>query len=370
MNRALASDARAAAAPRTPALVSFATDDERYAAVARRDRSADGRFWYSVATTGVYCRPSCGARLARRENMAFHASTEAAERAGFRPCKRCRPLDASLAEQHAAAIAGACRRIDTAEGENVPLATLAAEAGLSPHYFHRLFRGVTGITPREYAAARRAERLKDALRSGGTVTHALYEAGFNSSSRMYEGADAMLGMTPGAYARGGAGVAIRHAVAQTSLGPVLVAATERGVCSVRFGESPAALEAELRAQFPQASFAPATPAFGRWVRDIAAYIDAPQGALDIPLDVRGTSFQQRVWKALRAIRAGRTASYAEIAKKIGHPAAVRAVAQACAANPVAVVVPCHRVVRSDGGLSGYRWGVERKRKLLEREGSR
>jgi AraC family transcriptional regulator of adaptative response/methylated-DNA-[protein]-cysteine methyltransferase len=323
-----------------------------------------------VATTGVYCRPSCPARLARRENVAFHADPGAAEAAGFRACKRCNPKGIAPAERKAAAAAAACRAIERAlaDGDEVPaLAELAALAGLSPHHFHRVFRAATGVTPKSYAERVRAERMKAALDGGGSVTDAIYEAGYASSSRFYERSGAQLGMTPSAWRDGGRGARIRFAVGQCDLGAILVAATETGVCAIELDDDPEALVRRLQDRFPKAELVGADPAFEATVARVVGFVQAPGRGLDLPLDVRGTAFQEKVWQALRRIPAGRTATYAEIARAIGMPRAVRAVAAACAANPVALAIPCHRVVRSDGALSGYRWGVERKRALLARE---
>ena len=346
----------------------YSTDAQRWLALQRRDPAADGRFVYSVTTTGVYCRPTCPSRLALRENVVFHDTCADAERAGFRPCKRCRPAGVSQRERNAEAAAKACRIIETSE----PLPALDALAnavGLSRYHFHRVFKSVVGVTPRQYAAARRTGRVRSELRERRSVTEAIYRAGFNSSSRFYERSSDTLGMTPREYRSGGNGVAIRYAVAASPLGLVLVAGTARGICSVRFGDEPAALQRELRQDFPGASIEKADRAFKGWVNAIVHHLEHPAGVMDLPVDIRGTAFQQRVWQALRGIPAGQTASYAEIAARIGQPSAARAVARACATNPVAVIVPCHRVVRTDGGLSGYRWGVERKRRLLKREGA-
>src|SRR6266850_376293 len=312
--------------------VMYESDAERWAAVAGRDRRADGVFYYSVRTTGVYCRPSCAARLARRENVRFHATCGDAERAGFRPCKRCRPDGHGLDAARAEAVARACRLIETAE-EVPSLAALADAAGLSRFHFHRVFKTTTGLTPKAFAAAHRARRVRDELSRSDTVTDAIYGAGYNSSGRFYATSLEVLGMTPTDFRAGGDGAAIRFAVGECSLGSILVAATDKGVCSILLGDDPEAL------------------ALG----------------LDLPLDVRGTAFQQRVWQALREIPAGVTSTYTKIAGRIGAPRAVRAVARACASNALAVAIPCHRVVRHDGGLAGYRWGVKRKRLLLERE---
>lgn len=340
------------------------TGDPRWAAVLARDPEADGRFFYSVKTTGVYCRPSCASRTARPENVAFHATAAAAERAGFRPCKRCRP-DQPAGEQ-AARVAELCRLIERAE--QVPsLATLAQQAGLSPWHLHRVFKAVTGLTPRAYAAAHRAQRVKTGLRKGATVTEAIYAAGYNSSARFYEQSNAMLGMTPARYRAGGADTAIRFAVGQCTLGAILVAASARGICAILLGDDPAALARDLQDRFPRADLVGGDTDFEHWVAQVVGFVEQPRLGLDLPLDVRGTVFQQRVWQALQKIPAGTTASYSEIAQRIGAPKSIRAVAGACAANALAVAIPCHRVVRTDGGLSGYRWGVARKRALLDRE---
>ena len=340
--------------------------DDRYEAVRSRDGAADGRFFYGVRTTGVYCRPSCAARLARRENISFHANCEAAEEAGFRPCKRCRPNEPSRGQRNATLVQQACQAIETAE-EMPDLKTLAREAGLSPFHFHRVFKQVTGVTPKAYAVARRAIRLQKGLAAAPTVTQAIYQAGYNAASRFYDAAGGRLGMTPSAYRKGGTGTAIRFAVGQCFLGAILVAATDRGVCAITLGDEPDMLVRGLQDQFPQAELAGGDPAFEAIVAQVVGCVEAPGTSFGLPLDIRGTAFQERVWQALRAIPAGSTASYATIANAIGSPAAVRAVAGACASNTLAVAIPCHRVVRSDGSLSGYRWGVERKAALLERE---
>jgi AraC family transcriptional regulator of adaptative response/methylated-DNA-[protein]-cysteine methyltransferase len=360
------STATAKAAP--PQLPEFRNDDARWEAVRRRDRAADGAFFYSVRTTGVYCRPSCAARLPRRENVAFHATPADAARAGFRPCKRCRPDGTAPAEQQAAAVARACRLIETAD-EMPRLEALARAAGFSPYHFHRVFKAATGLTPKAYADARRGRRVQDELARGETVTAAIYGAGFNANSRFYENADRLLGMTPSEFRAGGRDAAIRFAVGECSLGAILVAATTKGVCAIELGDDPDALVRALQDRFPNARLIGADPAFEELVARVLGLIETPAQAADLPLDVRGTAFQQRVWQALRDIPAGATASYSEIARRIGRPKAVRAVAQACAANALAVAIPCHRVVRQGGDPSGYRWGVARKRALLQREGA-
>ncbi len=341
-------------------------DDPRWAAVVARDLAADGKFFYSVKTTGVYCRPSCAARAARPENIEFHLTAADAERAGFRPCKRCKPDQPPLAERHAARVAELCRLIETAE--TVPsLEELANHAGLSPHYLHRLFKAVTGLTPKAYATAHRAQRMRTELERSSTVTEAIYSAGYSSNGRFYEKSNQVLGMTPTNYRAGGANTEIRFAIGECSLGSILVAASRRGVCAILLGDDPDALARDLQDRFPRADLIGGDARFEQLVAKVVAFVEAPGLGLDLPLDVRGTAFQQRVWQALREIPAGATVSYAEIAKRIGAPKAVRAVAQACAANALAVAIPCHRVVRNDGGLSGYRWGVDRKRALLDRE---
>jgi AraC family transcriptional regulator of adaptative response/methylated-DNA-[protein]-cysteine methyltransferase len=343
-------------------------DAQRWAAVLRRDHGADGQFCFAVRTTGIYCRPSCPARHARRENVVFYSTPAEAEAAGYRACKRCMPNQPGIAERNAAAIARACRLIETAE--NLPdLETLAREAGMSRFHFHRLFRKSTGVTPKTYAAAQRAQRLRDSLASGGTVTDAIYGAGFNSSGAFYAKSQGLLGMRPSRFLGGGSDEAIRFAVGECSLGSVLVAATGAGVCAILLGDDPDALVRDLEDRFPNARLAGNDARFEEWVSKAIGLIESPRHGLDLPLDLRGTTFQKRVWHALSEIPPGSTTSYGEIAKRVGAPGAVRAVAQACAANPLAVAIPCHRVVRRDGSLSGYRWGAERKRRLLEREAS-
>ncbi|TAL83539.1 MAG: bifunctional DNA-binding transcriptional regulator/O6-methylguanine-DNA methyltransferase Ada [Candidimonas sp.] len=340
--------------------------DPRWPLVVARDRTADGQFYYSVATTGVYCRPSCPSRTANPANVRFHLSAADAEAAGFRACRRCKPDQPSADAQNADKIARACRFIEQAE-ENPPLTKLAQAAGLSIHYFHRIFKAHTGVTPKEYAAAYRAGRMRSQLRRSRSVTQAIYDAGFNSSSRFYETSDKILGMTPTAYRRGGANIAIRFAVGQCSLGAILVAASDKGICAISLDDNPQALIRELQDRFAHAELIGGDADFEAWVARVVGFIEAPRIGLDLPLDIRGTAFQQRVWRALQEIPAGATATYSDIAQSIGAPKAVRAVAGACAANVLAVAIPCHRVIRSDGALSGYRWGIERKRALINRE---
>ena len=344
----------------------FETDLERWKAVVNRDRRAEGHFVLAVTTTGIYCRPGCPARRPRRENVRFFAHAEEAERAGFRPCKRCRPEGPSIEERHAAAVARACRLIESAE-EAPDLATLAGAVGMSRYHFHRVFKAATGLTPRAYASAHRARRVREALREGSTVTDAIHEAGFGSASRFYDASREVLGMPLSSYRRGGREEMIRFALGECSLGSVLVAATAKGVCAILLGDDPEALLRDLEDRFANARLVGGDESFESLVARVIALVEAPALGHDLPLDVRGTAFQQRVWQALCDIPAGSTESYAEVAARIGAPGAARAVARACAANPAAVAVPCHRVVRRNGGLSGYRWGVERKAALLERE---
>jgi AraC family transcriptional regulator of adaptative response/methylated-DNA-[protein]-cysteine methyltransferase len=341
--------------------------DPRWQAVAARDRAFDGQFVYAVMSTGVYCRPSCPSRLAKPANVRFYDSCKDAERSGFRPCKRCRPDQAALTERHAGLVADACRSIEAAE-QAPSLAELAGQAGMSPFHFHRVFKAVTGLTPKAYATAARARRVREELANRDTsVTSAIYGAGFNSNGRFYETAHDLLGMKPTDYRAGGTHTEIRFAVGECSLGSILVAASPRGICAIMLGDDPNALARELQDRFPRAHLVGGDPQFEELVAKVVGFVEAPAVGLDLPLDIRGTAFQQRVWQALRGIPVGETTSYAEIAKRIGTPRSVRAVAQACAANAIAVAIPCHRVVRTDGALSGYRWGVERKKALLQRE---
>jgi AraC family transcriptional regulator of adaptative response/methylated-DNA-[protein]-cysteine methyltransferase len=340
--------------------------DPRWGFIVNRDATADGKFYYSVRTTGVYCRPSCASRRAKPENVTFYASREEAEKAGFRPCKRCEPDQPSKAERHSQAITAVCRTIE--ESEEMPkLEQLAQQAGLSAYHFHRLFKAETGLTPKEFAAAHRDKRVRKTLSSSASVTDAIYDAGYNSNGNFYRTADNVLGMTPSDYRAGGARTDISFAVGECSLGSILVAKSERGICAILLGDDPEALTRNLQDQFPRANLIGGDSEFEQLVAKVVGFVEAPAVGLNLPLDVRGTAFQQRVWQALQRIPAGSTASYTEIARLIGSPSSVRAVAQACGANPLAVAIPCHRVVRHDGELSGYRWGIERKRALLERD---
>jgi AraC family transcriptional regulator, regulatory protein of adaptative response / methylated-DNA-[protein]-cysteine methyltransferase len=345
---------------------SFIDDESRWQALADRDPAADGEFVYSVKSTGVYCRPTCPSKLAIRENVRFHATCEEAEAAGFRACKRCKPTGESIAEHQSSIVARACRIIEES-GEIPNLDDLARSVGMSSYHFHRVFKAQTGLTPRGYAVAQRTRRIRDELTRRDTVTEAVYGAGFNSNSRFYESSNEVLGMTPKTFRGGGSGTTIRFAIGESWLGPILVASSEKGVCAILLGDDPEALVRDLQDRFPRAEFIGGDEDFERLVATVVGFLENPSSGLDLPLDIRGTAFQQRVWEALRQIPAGSTASYAEIAGRIGQPKSVRAVAQACAANNLAVAVPCHRVVKTDGALSGYRWGIERKGRLLRRE---
>jgi len=340
--------------------------DPRWKSVLNRDPKADGKFYYSVRTTGVYCRPSCAARLARPENVSFHATCEEARNAGFRPCKRCRPDQPSKAEQQSRTISAVCRLIEDSD-EMPRLEQLARKAGLSAWHFHRLFKAATGLTPKEYAAAHRDKRVRKSLATSSSVTEAIYDAGYNSNGCFYRTANQVLGMTPTNYRAGGVRIDITFAVGECSLGSILVAKSKRGICAILLGDDPEALTRDLQDRFPNANLIGGDAAFEQFVAKVVGFVETPAVGLDLPLDIRGTAFQQRVWQALQRIPAGSTASYTEIARLIGSPKSVRAVAQACGANALAVAIPCHRVVRRDGALSGYRWGIERKRALLERE---
>ena len=347
----------------------FASDAQRWQAVVHRDKQAAASFIYSVKTTGVYCRPSCPARLPRREHVRFHATTAEAERAGFRPCKRCRPKAKSFTQQHQAAVATACRIIE--EAAQAPgLEALAAEVGMSPFHFHRVFKSLTGVTPKAFAVAHRTQRVRAELAQDSAVTAAVYGAGYQSTGPFYAQSSEMLGMTPTAFRSGGRGAVIRFAVGQCSLGAILVAASERGVCEISLGDDPAALTHELEGRFPQAELAGGDEDFEKVVATVIGLVERPLEGIELPLDVQGTAFQQRVWQLLRDIPCGQTISYAELAQRLGKPNAVRAVASACAANKIALAIPCHRVVRTDGSPSGYRWGVERKEELQKRESAR
>jgi len=339
--------------------------------VLQRDASADDSFLYGVTTTGIYCRPSCPSRRPKRDNVAFFSSVEAAERAGFRACQRCRPNHAKSSNR---AVTRARDYIDSHIGdlgdERITLEVLGEESGVSPYHLQRKFKEVMGLTPAQYVRARKSERLKGELKRGETVSRATYGAGYGSSSRVYGDADKRLGMTPATYRRGGAGARIEYVTAKTLLGTLLVAATDRGVCAVTLGDNEKSLEAALEREYPAATrtrVAAPSSAFGAWVAEIVEAVDGDRRRLDIPFDIQASAFQWKVWRELQKIPFGETRSYSEIASAIGSPKAVRAVASACANNQAAVVIPCHRVVRQSGELGGYRWGLERKRRLLEKE---
>ncbi|MBI4781184.1 MAG: bifunctional DNA-binding transcriptional regulator/O6-methylguanine-DNA methyltransferase Ada [Oscillatoriophycideae cyanobacterium NC_groundwater_1537_Pr4_S-0.65um_50_18] len=344
------------------------TDALCWEAIKNRDRHADGAFVYAVKTTGVYCRPGCSSRLPNRDNVQFFQTCTEAAQAGFRPCKRCQPHTLSPQETQVALIAKICKMIEASD-ISLSLSELSTAAGLSQYHFQRLFKQIVGVTPKAYEIAQRQKRVRDGLQQGSSVTQTLYDAGFCTSSHFYQGAIDMLGMVPKQYKAGAEDVEIQFAIEQSFLGWVLVAATERGICAIDLGDTPRALAAQLQSRFPNAQFREPDASFAQEVAQVIAFIETPDRGLDLPLDIQGTAFQQRVWKALQTIPAGTTMSYAEVAQQIQQPTAVRAVATACAANRLAVAIPCHRVVRSNGDVSGYRWGVERKRVLLEREKS-
>lgn len=353
--------------PSTRADTLYADDEARWRAVVARDANAAGYFVYAVRTTGTYAQPGAAARLPKRENVEFFATVEAAEAAGYRASRHGTVEHADRARVHLALVERACRAMET-QSPAPRLEQLAAQAGLSASRFHRVFKAATGLTPRAYAAAHRARRLREGLGTPAlSVTDAIYEAGFNATSRYYEGARQRLGMRARDYRTGGAGSVIRFAVGQCSLGAILVAQSEQGICAISLGEDPEVLVTEVQDQFPNAELIGGDTAFERLVAQVVGLVEAPGTGLNLPLDVRGTVFQERVWQALRDIPSGVRVTYTDIARAIGAPQAVRAVAQACGANRIAVAIPCHRVVRRDGGLSGYRWGVERKRELLRRE---
>ena len=350
----------------TPTPIKQTTDDPRWAAVLARDSAQNGKFYYSVATTGIYCKPSCGARLPRVHNVAFHESCMAAEQAGFRPCKRCKPDQVDQAQQHTNIVAQACRFITDAETEPT-LDEIAQHVGISAYHFHRLFKSITGVTPKAYAKAHRLTRVRNELRKSATITDAIYDAGFASNSQFYTQSNQNLGMTATQYRQGGADTIIHFALGQCTLGAILVARSTRGICTIALDDTPEQLLQALQDQFPHAELIGAEADFEQQIARVIAFVDTPQIGLDLPLDIRGTAFQQRVWQALRAIPVGETVSYSELAQRIGSPQSTRAVANACSANTLAVAIPCHRVVRQNGDLSGYRWGIERKQKLLAAE---
>lgn len=344
-------------------------NDSRWPAVVARDPSADGRFYFAGATTGVFCRPSCGARPPRPENVRFFTTPAAAQAASFRSCKRCKPLDASLQATRDGVIACACCIIETRE-KTPPLTALAAELGLSAAHFHRQFKAATGLTPRAYAAAHREGKLRSGLAKDTTVTAAVYEAGYTTASRFYKKSDAILGMTPRRYKAGAPGSDIAFATGRCSLSYVLAAQSEKGICAILLGDDPKAMERELKSRFPKANLTPAGKIFAGTLAKVTALIDDPARGLNLPFDVRGTAFQKRVWQVLAEIPPGKTTTYSALAKRVGKPKAVRAVGSACGANPLDVIVSCHRALRSDGDLGGYYWGLKRKQAMLKKQAVR
>jgi AraC family transcriptional regulator of adaptative response/methylated-DNA-[protein]-cysteine methyltransferase len=342
-------------------------DEQLWQAVVSKDARFDGQFVFAVSSTGVYCRPSCPSRRAHRERVSFFDLPEAAEQAGFRACLRCQPQRARVLDPQMELVQRVCSVLNASDSETVKLAELASHAGVSVFHLQRTFKRVMGISPRQYLAARRFGNFKALVRKGDSVTTALYESGFNSSSRLYEYASEELGMTPATYSRGGRGVNINYTITDSSMGRLLVAMTERGVCAVRMSDTDAELEKDLREEFPHAEIKRDDSALQEQLQKILNHLDHNEPRLDLPLDIRATAFQRQVWEKLRAIPYGQTVSYGDVAKSLGNPGAVRAVGRACATNPVALVIPCHRVVREDQSLGGYRWGLERKKKLLQKE---
>ena len=344
----------------------YGTDQARWDAVVERDHEASEAFVYGVLTTLVYCRPGCSSRTPKRENVRFFADWRQAEQAGFRPCKRCRPQSASESDRRTALMVKACELMENSE-EPLRLKDLAGEVGLGPHHFQRLFKKIIGVTPKQYAMEHRLKRVRSSLEKDSSVTDAIYEAGFASSSRFYENVQGALGMKPSQYRNGGEGIGVRVAVERSYLGWVLIAATEQGICAIELGDDPEALKTRFYERFPHARVQTGDETFREWTREVLAHIEQPRLPLDLPLDIQGTAFQRKVWTALREIEPGDTTTYSDLAAKIGRPTAARAVARACATNIIAVGIPCHRVVRRDGDLGGYRWGLEKKRALLEHE---
>ena len=347
-----------------PDAAGWTSDDERWEAVTRREPQADGAFFYGVKTTGVFCRPSCASRQPRRENVAFFTDVAAARAAGFRDCKRCQP---GGLPRELEIVNRACAALDADPQQRLTLAQLSDAVHVSPFHLQRLFKRVVGVTPRQYQAAQRGAALRDALQSGSDVTRATLDAGFGSPSRMYDSASAELGMAPSEFRRKGAGLTVRYAGAPTSLGFVLVAATEKGICKIGFGDDPGLLADELRSEFANADVREDPERLAPFIAQIDAYLRGSRQDFDLPLDIGATAFRQRVWDALRRIPYGETRSYTQIAEAVGAPRAVRAVASACATNPVALAIPCHRVVKKGGALAGYRWGLPRKAALLDNE---
>ena len=345
--------------------------DRCWQAVQNRDRAEDGRFYFGVVTTGVYCRPSCPARMPLRRNIRFFESPADAERAGLRPCLRCHPLAVRGADPSTDRIQQLCRFIDAHSDTELRSGDLEQRAGMSLYNFQRSFKAIVGVTPKQYVEARRIEKLKGGLRTAKDVTAAVYDAGYGSSSRVYERADTRLGMTPKQYRQGGHNVTITYTTVNSPLGLLMIGATDRGLCFVQFGENADGLLASLRREYPAATLEPMReprdPLFDKWVEALNRHLDGNQPRLDLPLDIRATAFQMRVWNYLQSIPYGEVQSYSEVAAAIGAPNAARAVARACASNRTAIVIPCHRVIRGTGELGGYRWGLARKRALIDRE---
>ncbi|MEX2450122.1 MAG: bifunctional DNA-binding transcriptional regulator/O6-methylguanine-DNA methyltransferase Ada [Rhodospirillales bacterium] len=346
-------------------------ENDAWQAVSERDGAYDAVFVFAVKTTGIFCKPSCPARRPLRRNVVFYAGYDEATANGYRPCKRCKPDPRMGYDARADVIADACRRIENAienaEGENVSLADLAGPAGLSPHHFQKVFKAVAGVSPKEYAVATRSDKIRRRLNHAPSITEAIYDAGYTSAGRFYEQAGKILGMTPSEYKNGGAELDIKFALGECSLGTILVASSTKGICGISLGDDPEDLLRDLEDRFRNATLIGGDADFEDTVARVVGLIENPRASADLPLDIRGTAFQHKVWKALCDIPVGQTKSYRDIAETIGAPAAARAVAAACAANRLAIAIPCHRVVRRDGGLSGYRWGIDRKRKLLARE---
>lgn len=339
----------------------------KWNAVLSKDKNCDGQFVFAVSSTGIYCRPSCPSRRPRREHVSFFELPEAAERAGFRPCLRCRPRETRVRDTHVEMTQHVCRLIEDNQGEPITLTKLSEQVGLSQFHLQRTFKRIMGISPSQYAEERRINRFRNSVRHGGAITEAIYDAGYGSSSRLYEGAASQLGMTPATYGKGGRGAVINYAIVECHLGHLLVAATSKGVCSVKLGDTKAQLEADLANEFPAAEIRPDEKPLRAWVQKVVDYLSYKTPHIDLPLDIQATAFQRQVWEKLRGIPYGETHSYSQVAKAIGQEKAVRAVARACATNPVALVIPCHRVIREDKSLGGYRWGIERKKQLLKEE---
>lgn len=355
-----------ALAPKQLNVHQYSTDDERWQAIVVRDKEADGQFFYAISTTGIYCYPSCPSRLAKRANTFFFKTAAEAGYAGFRPCKRCKSDQDKPSSRDDLVITQACRLIENTD-ELLSLESLAQSQNLSSYHFHRLFKSITGVTPRAYAIAQRALKIRTELTKDTSITDAIYQAGFNSNSRFYATSEEVLGMTPTNFKNGGNSETINYSIGACSFGSILVAHSEKGICAILIHDDDKPLLADLQTRFPKATLNEESTDYKHWLEQVIHFVEAPKKGLELPLDIRGTLFQQHVWQLLQNIPLGTTASYTDIATQLGDPKAVRAVARACAANPIALLVPCHRVVRSDGGISGYRWGVENKRTLIARE---